>query len=320
MHEIIAGGLSVTAIDEPGPGGASHRFNITGYDAENNPRRFDGNGHKIGDTKLTQILFQCGPVGAQGRNGVTEEALLAIVDDRLRSFQAGPYPCAENELALAHVERALEELQNRTARRRATGIEGLNVEQELQGIEPAPTSAEIIADLSASNARLLDVMASIRDRLNIDEGESILDAMDERAKLIAELRSFHQAVLDPENQPSQFGTMLLIGAEKDDEKAFDGIEGEQPGDVIDEQHKTDPLGDSTGGKPYGELMNNPVVNLGGQHSEVPGPVEPPAADDATEQDLINAQIDEPRREEDEALVPKHTAKRAPKKTKALAQS
>ena len=53
-----------------------------------------------------------------------EEALLAIVIDRLRSFQAGPFKCVENELALEKCEDALWQLQERTRARIARGVEG----------------------------------------------------------------------------------------------------------------------------------------------------------------------------------------------------
>jgi len=70
------------------------------------------------------IKFQLGPVHEAGLNGGTNEALLAIVADRLRSFQASPYSCRENALALTKVEEALMWLDNRTRERRARGVEG----------------------------------------------------------------------------------------------------------------------------------------------------------------------------------------------------
>ena len=54
---------------------------------------------------------------------MTQEALIAIVD-RLRSFQAGPFACEDNEEALHHCKQALEWLQHRTRRRIARGVEG----------------------------------------------------------------------------------------------------------------------------------------------------------------------------------------------------
>jgi hypothetical protein len=55
--------------------------------------------------------------------GVTNEALLAIVKDRLEGFQAGKFPCQENEDALAGVNHALKFLHKRTLDRTARGVE-----------------------------------------------------------------------------------------------------------------------------------------------------------------------------------------------------
>ena len=63
-------------------------------------------------------------VDGNGVNGITHEALLAIVADRLRSFQAGPYSCKANACALTHIEEAQHWLQQRTLDRMRRGIEG----------------------------------------------------------------------------------------------------------------------------------------------------------------------------------------------------
>jgi hypothetical protein len=73
---------------------------------------------------VTRISFQNGPIAEAGVNGLTQEALLAIVADRLRSFQAGPYACPENGDALAAVEEAMACLHSRTKARMARGVEG----------------------------------------------------------------------------------------------------------------------------------------------------------------------------------------------------
>lgn len=109
--------LNIAVTDEPGSGGACHRYEVTGFNAEMNasfePSR-DG----------LQILFQNGPVNEAGINGVTQEVLLAIVADRLRSFQAGPFASKANACALTHVEEALHWLQQRTIERLRRGVEG----------------------------------------------------------------------------------------------------------------------------------------------------------------------------------------------------
>ncbi|PZA14208.1 hypothetical protein, partial [Parazoarcus communis] len=72
------------------------------------------------------ILFQNGPINEAGVNGLTHEALLAIVADRLRSFQAGPFSCKANACALTHIEEAMHWLQQRTLERMRRGVEGTN--------------------------------------------------------------------------------------------------------------------------------------------------------------------------------------------------
>jgi hypothetical protein len=55
---------------------------------------------------------------------VTDEALLAIQIDRLRSFQSGKFACRENAIALTHLEEAMMWLNKRTENRLARGVEG----------------------------------------------------------------------------------------------------------------------------------------------------------------------------------------------------
>jgi hypothetical protein len=62
-----------------------------------------------------------------GVNGISNEALLAIVEDRLLGFQAGPYSCRENAVALTKVQEAMMWLQKRTLDRVKRGVEGTHV-------------------------------------------------------------------------------------------------------------------------------------------------------------------------------------------------
>lgn len=111
--------LQVIAEDGPGPGGASHRYRITGAALHNNPS------HTLGDpVEQTVILFQNGGIAEVGVNGVTHESLLAIVADRLRAFQAGAYACEENASALLLIEGAQAALKARTQKRVERGVEG----------------------------------------------------------------------------------------------------------------------------------------------------------------------------------------------------
>ena len=119
--------LDIMVTDEPGAGGANHRYEVSGFDATDNPSNYDRELDTSGPKQLT-VIFQNGPIKEHGVNGVTQEALLAVVIDRLRSFQAGPFSCRENAIALTHVEEALMWLQRRTVARIKRGVEGTNQE------------------------------------------------------------------------------------------------------------------------------------------------------------------------------------------------
>jgi hypothetical protein len=118
--------LEITVTDQPGAGGACHRYDITGFDTEKNPSATLPDGYKSSFSR-TIILFQNGPIKEVGCvNGISQEALLVILIDRLRSFQAGTYACRDNAIALTHLEDALMWLQKRTRDRISRGVEGLN--------------------------------------------------------------------------------------------------------------------------------------------------------------------------------------------------
>jgi hypothetical protein len=115
--------LSITVEDAPGAGGASHLYSVAGFDTASNPSDPFVERHGAAARHAT-VLFQNGPIAEVGVNGVTHEALLAIVADRLRSFQAGPYACKANACALTHIEEAQHWLQQRTIERMRRGVEG----------------------------------------------------------------------------------------------------------------------------------------------------------------------------------------------------
>jgi hypothetical protein len=99
--------IFLTADDAPGQGGANHAYTASLPNGIN--YRFD---------------FQNGPINEVGVNGLTHEVLLAILVDRMRGFQSGPYACTENALALASLEMAQHYLHSRTRARMERGVEG----------------------------------------------------------------------------------------------------------------------------------------------------------------------------------------------------
>lgn len=110
--------LGIVVADEPGHGGANHVYRVNGF-TKDNP---GGRGPLAGGT--VDIVFQNGAIPEAGVNGLTHEALLAIVADRLRSFQDGPFKCKANACALTHIEEAQHWLQQRTIERMRRGVEG----------------------------------------------------------------------------------------------------------------------------------------------------------------------------------------------------
>ena len=105
--------VSIAVLDQP-VFESNHAYAVTGHNGM--------------DCAFQQVVnFQKGPITEHGVNGVTQEVLLAIVADRLRCFQAGPFACRENEKALTHVEEAMHWLQQRTLARMRRGVEGRNV-------------------------------------------------------------------------------------------------------------------------------------------------------------------------------------------------
>lgn len=66
-------------------------------------------------TLVATIRFQNGPIGENGVNGLSGEALLSIVEDRLVCFQAGGFSCRENAVALTKVQESLMWLQKQHA-------------------------------------------------------------------------------------------------------------------------------------------------------------------------------------------------------------
>jgi hypothetical protein len=98
--------LTVTVRDEAGAGNACHEYQI-----------------KLPDGSGVRLAFQNGPIAEAGVNGITHEALLAILIDRLEGFQSGPFANDYNASALAHLQSAQGCLIERTRERMSRGVE-----------------------------------------------------------------------------------------------------------------------------------------------------------------------------------------------------
>lgn len=118
--------INITVLDQPGPGGANHEYRLDLVE-----------GAPTSGGMEAVIRFQNGPILESGFNGLSNEALVAVVIDRMRGFQygrkedgtfdealRGKYACRENALALTSLEESLMWLQKRTRDRLSRGVEG----------------------------------------------------------------------------------------------------------------------------------------------------------------------------------------------------
>lgn len=94
--------------DDAGSGGASHHYTAD-----------------IDGVKVLDVQFQHGARHEDGSTpGVTDRVLLAILLDRMRSFQSGPFSSRLNSLALTAIEQAMLWLHQRTMERARRGVLG----------------------------------------------------------------------------------------------------------------------------------------------------------------------------------------------------
>lgn len=110
--------LEIQVLDEPGQGNACHRYVVKGGDERK---------MSVAEFVHCELRFQNGPIQEAGVNGLSNEALLAIVEDRLLGFQSGAYACRENAIALTKLQEAMMWLQKRTRDRIARGVEGKSI-------------------------------------------------------------------------------------------------------------------------------------------------------------------------------------------------
>lgn len=115
--------LKIQVLDEPGSGNANHRYHVTTVESAPPPET-DVEKCMSMARAIHDIHFQNGPIAEAGVNGISNEVLLAIVEDRLLGFQSGQFACRENAIALTKIQEAMMWLQKRTRDRVARGVEG----------------------------------------------------------------------------------------------------------------------------------------------------------------------------------------------------
>ena len=103
---------TIYSLDYNGPGNAHHVYQIQ-----------PTNSHSMKNSQF--IYMQKGPRNEEGSiTGITNEDLLEIVRDRLKSFQSSEYACEYNEKALEHIEDALTLLNDRVQDRAKRNVLG----------------------------------------------------------------------------------------------------------------------------------------------------------------------------------------------------
>lgn len=117
----LAEAITLNAKDAPGPGGAHHLYHAFIEVASGDP--------DIGRRQepVLFVQYQKGPRNEPGSTpGVLDSVLLAIVKDRMESFQAGPYASPYNARVLSGVDAALGALKDRADERAVRGVLGKN--------------------------------------------------------------------------------------------------------------------------------------------------------------------------------------------------
>lgn len=75
-------------------------------------------------TPITELHFQEGPIKEVGVNGFSDADLLLAVLTRMEAFQETQYACEENDKVIEYLNKALEAMYSRTAKREARNVEG----------------------------------------------------------------------------------------------------------------------------------------------------------------------------------------------------
>jgi hypothetical protein len=104
--DVLNDVLRIEVLDEPGQDNACHVYRIS-----------MPNGTQVDRPVFSDVLeFQNGSIYKVGIYGISDEALLAVLEDRLQGFQSGPNACSENRIALAKIKDAMMWLKRRRDR------------------------------------------------------------------------------------------------------------------------------------------------------------------------------------------------------------
>lgn len=111
---------------DPNAGNASHCYTLK-MDITGTATAIDAGCTGQAQETVGFLRFQHGPRMADGSvAGLTNEAVLAVVLDRLKGFQSGPFGCRENAIAITKLEEALHWMDARARTRARQGVLGKN--------------------------------------------------------------------------------------------------------------------------------------------------------------------------------------------------
>lgn len=113
--------VKVTTADLRQSDNAHHAYKIEVFPFET-PKY--GNESAFQPIEICEINYQNGGLKEAGANGITDQALLAVILDRMRSFNDGQFRCRENSLIITKLEEALMWMEKRSNDRAHRGVEG----------------------------------------------------------------------------------------------------------------------------------------------------------------------------------------------------
>ena len=110
--------VNVSAIDKKSSDNANHRYEISVW---KNAETSDQNDELV---EVCNLNFQNGGLKEVGANGITDQALIAVVLDRVRGFNGGQFRCRENSMIITKLEEAMLWMEKRSNDRARRGVEG----------------------------------------------------------------------------------------------------------------------------------------------------------------------------------------------------
>jgi hypothetical protein len=113
--------IEVKTADLRATDGAHHKYRIEVYAGA---RTAHDTVEGVEAVEVCELNFQNGGLKEVGANGITDQALLAIILDRVRSFNEGQFRCRENSMIITKGEEMMMWMEKRSNDRARRGVEG----------------------------------------------------------------------------------------------------------------------------------------------------------------------------------------------------